>query len=62
MFVCPLHYLTGLTPLLLPLHPVPCAGGKQLFVCSNDSTIKVYRLPDMQQLTRIRCQVRGEGA
>ena len=33
------------------------SGGEQLFVCNNDSTIKVYRLPDMHRLTTIRCQV-----
>lgn len=36
-------------------------GDARLFVCNNDSTVKVFGLPAMNALTVIRCGRRGVG-
>mmetsp|Transcript_14085 Transcript_14085/g.30534 ORF Transcript_14085/g.30534 Transcript_14085/m.30534 type:complete len:360 (-) Transcript_14085:671-1750(-) len=40
------------------LHVAPSTSGQtHLYVCNNDSTVKVYSLPSMSRVTNVRCHV-----
>lgn len=53
----PVYHFAGRALLSPPPRPAPgaAAGEERLFVCCNDSTIKVYRLPSMSSATVLHC-------